>query len=61
MGRLYHGGSGGGKEVPAKAGVGLFFLLPFVGEGGEMRFGIEPDEGYPLTLPSPTRGEGLNT
>ena len=27
------------------------FLLPFEGEGGEMRFGIEPDEGDPLTVP----------
>jgi hypothetical protein len=26
-----------------------------------MRFSIEPDEGYPLTLPSPTRGEGKGT
>jgi hypothetical protein len=34
------------------------FPSPLVGEGGEMRFSIEPDEGCPLTLPSPTRGEG---
>jgi hypothetical protein len=26
-----------------------------------MRFSSEPDEGYPLTLPSPTRGEGKGT
>ena len=25
-----------------------------------MRFCIKPDEGYPLTLPSATRGEGLS-
>src|SRR5215208_5161218 len=34
------------------------FPSPLGGEGGEMRLRIEPDEGYPLTLPSPTRGEG---
>src|SRR5215213_10283926 len=34
--------------------IQLFFLLPFLGEGGEMRLSIEPDERYPLTEPSRT-------
>src|SRR5215212_10951699 len=33
---------------------GSIFLLPCVGEGGEMRFGIEPDEGEPTAASYPS-------